>query len=48
MNAGEFNYTVVGAGSAGAALAARLGERADPTICMIEAGGYDTASFIPS
>ncbi len=46
MNAGEFDYIVVGAGSAGAALAARLGERADRTTCVIEAGGYDSHPFI--
>jgi choline dehydrogenase-like flavoprotein len=43
---GEFDYIVVGAGSAGAALAARLGERADRTTCVIEAGGHDTHPFI--
>lgn len=43
---GEFDYIVVGAGSAGAALAARLGEAADKTICVIEAGGHDTHPFI--
>jgi choline dehydrogenase-like flavoprotein len=46
MNAGEFDYIVVGAGSSGAALAARLGERADRTTCVIEAGGYDSHPFI--
>lgn len=43
---GEFDYIVVGAGSAGAALAARLGEQADRTTCVIEAGGHDTHPFI--
>lgn len=46
MLAGEFDYIVVGAGSAGAALAARLGERSDRTTCVIEAGGYDSHPFI--
>ena len=46
MAAAEFDYIVVGAGSAGAALAARLGEAADRTTCVIEAGGPDTHPFI--
>jgi choline dehydrogenase-like flavoprotein len=46
MHAGEFDYIVVGAGSAGAAVAARLGERSDRTTCVIEAGGYDSHPFI--
>ena len=46
MAAAEFDYIVVGAGSAGAALAARLGEAADRTTCVIEAGGQDTHPFI--
>jgi choline dehydrogenase-like flavoprotein len=46
MAAAEFDYIVVGAGSAGAALAARLGEAADRTTCVIEAGGHDTHPFI--
>lgn len=46
MLAAEFDYIVVGAGSSGAALAARLGEAADRTTCVIEAGGQDTHPFI--
>ena len=46
MPAEEFDYIVVGAGSSGAALAARLGEAADRTTCVIEAGGHDTHPFI--
>ncbi|KRA80347.1 GMC family oxidoreductase [Altererythrobacter sp. Root672] len=46
MAAAEFDYIVVGAGSSGAALAARLGEAADRTTCVIEAGGQDTHPFI--
>src|SRR5690606_26879088 len=46
MNAAEFDYVVVGAGSSGAALAARLGEASDRTTCVIEAGGPDTHPFI--
>lgn len=46
MVAAEFDFVVVGAGSAGAALAARLGEAADCTTCVIEAGGHDSHPFI--
>ena len=35
----EFDYVIVGAGSAGAVLAARLSEDADLRIALIEAGG---------
>ena len=46
MSAAEFDYVVVGGGTSGAALAARLGEAADRTICLLEAGGNDTHPFI--
>ena len=46
MAAAEFDYVVVGCGSSGAALAARLGEAADRTTCVIEAGGHDSHPFI--
>jgi len=46
MSAEEFDYIVVGAGSAGAALAARLGEAETRKVCVIEAGGADTHPFI--
>ena len=50
MSAAEFDYVVVGAGSSGAAAAARLGEAEDRTVCVIEAGGHDTHPFfhVPS
>ncbi|MEO5706841.1 MAG: GMC family oxidoreductase N-terminal domain-containing protein [Alteraurantiacibacter sp.] len=46
MIAGEFDYVVIGAGSAGACLAARLGEDQSKTVCVLEAGGADTHPFI--
>ncbi|GIL00673.1 MAG: choline dehydrogenase [Alphaproteobacteria bacterium] len=35
----EFDYVIVGGGSAGSALAARLSEDARASVCLIEAGG---------
>jgi len=40
------DYVVVGGGTAGAALAARLSEKQDSTVCLIEAGGGDSHPFI--
>ena len=37
----EFDYVIVGAGSAGCVLAARLTEDPDVTVCLLEAGGSD-------
>lgn len=50
MSALEFDTIVIGAGSSGAAVAARLGEASDKTTCVLEAGGPDShpSIHIPS
>lgn len=35
----EFDYVIVGGGSAGCVMAARLSEHPDTSVCLIEAGG---------
>ena len=42
----EFDYVIVGAGSAGCVLAARLSEDAAKTVCLIEAGPRDSSILI--
>ena len=39
----DFDYVIVGAGSAGCVLANRLTEDPDVKVCLIEAGPPDTA-----
>jgi choline dehydrogenase-like flavoprotein len=46
MSTMEFDYVVVGAGSAGCALAARLSEDAGTTVCLLESGGPDKSVLI--
>lgn len=46
MDAAEFDFVVVGGGSSGAALAARLGEALGVSVCLLEAGGQDSHPFI--
>lgn len=42
----QFDYVIVGAGSAGCVLAARLTENPDVSVALLEAGGSDRSIFI--
>ena len=46
MEVNEFDYVIVGAGSAGCVLASRLTEDPGVTVCLLESGGPDTSVLI--
>lgn len=46
MNTQEFDYVIIGAGSAGCVVAARLTEDPAVSVCLLEAGGPDKSVLI--
>mgnify|MGYP000025177048 FL=1 len=46
MSHSEFDYVVVGGGSAGCCVAGRLSENLDTSICLLEAGGSDNSVLV--
>ncbi len=46
MSEQTFDYVIVGAGSAGCVIAARLSEDPNTTVCLLEAGGSDDSVLI--
>ncbi|HEV2885325.1 MAG TPA: GMC family oxidoreductase N-terminal domain-containing protein, partial [Jatrophihabitans sp.] len=46
LDGSDFDYVIVGAGSAGCVLAARLSEDPDVSVCLIEAGATDSSANI--
>ena len=46
MSLQEFDYVVVGGGSAGCVVASRLSEDPQVSVCLLEAGGEDTSVLI--
>jgi choline dehydrogenase-like flavoprotein len=46
MDMSTYDYVIVGAGSAGCVLAARLSQDPEVRVALIEAGGPDTAQEI--